>query len=416
MEAVQKEHDRILKKTKASQGIKNVQSTIDLLQSAREAIAADPSSASVTLAKLQTPVKSSFDSINDSLKETHSGLNKYTKSLDKLFKDRPLPTTEHDALSSQDTLINRAIAMHLLREGQFGVASAFLDEIAEQRPEDKPTESTQSRRVKSEGEPSRSGSLLDPHDVPSAEVRNQFASMYYILQQLQDHRNLLPAIEWSRENREALESRGSNLEFELCRLQYVWLYHGGGNQDTASGWAAALQYARREFWVFVPRYLHEIQQLVGAMAYTPNLGGSPYAALFDNPSAWDDVATFFTREFCSLLGLSADSPLYIAATAGAIALPTLLKLQTIMKAKRTEWTSENELPVEISLPPQYLFHSIFVCPVSKEQATDDNPPMMMPCGHVIAQESLKRLSKGNRFKCPYCPSESHQKEAIKVFL
>jgi hypothetical protein len=104
MEAVQREHDRIVKKTKGSQGIKNVQSTIDLLQSARDAIAAgrysidipalcfaddigypiDPTSASVTLAKLQTPVKSSFDSINDSLKDTHSGLNKYTKSLDKV--------------------------------------------------------------------------------------------------------------------------------------------------------------------------------------------------------------------------------------------------------------------------------------------------------------------------------------------
>ena len=189
-------------------------------------------------------------------------------------------------------------------------------------------------------------SLLDMDEVPSTEIRKQFASMYYILQQLQENRNLLPAIEWSRENREALDARGSNLEFELCRLQYVWLYHGGANsQGTASGWLAALEYARREFHVFVPRYLREVQQLVGAMAYSPNLGGSPYAALFNNSSAWDDVAHFFTREFCSLLGLSADSPLYIAATAGAIALPTLLKLQTIMKSKRTEWTSDNELPV-----------------------------------------------------------------------
>jgi hypothetical protein len=40
MEVVQKEHDRLLKRVKASQGIKNVQSTIDLLQSARDAIAA----------------------------------------------------------------------------------------------------------------------------------------------------------------------------------------------------------------------------------------------------------------------------------------------------------------------------------------------------------------------------------------
>ncbi|KAJ6080329.1 hypothetical protein N7467_010082 [Penicillium canescens] len=413
MEVVQKEHDRLLKRVKASQGIKNVQSTIDLLQSARDAIAADPDSAPVTMAKLQTPVKSSFDSINDSLKETHSGLNKYTKSLDKLFKDRPLPSTDHDALSSQENLINRAIAMHLLREGQFAVAATFLSEIAEHKM-DTPTQQTNESASVSTSDPAN---LLDLDEVPSTEIRKQFASMYYILQQLQEHKNLLPAIEWSREHRNALEARGSNLEFELCRLQYVWLYHGGSSgQGGPTGWQEALAYARREFHVFIPRYLREVQQLIGAMAYSPNLEASPYASLFNTASAWDDVAHFFTREFCSLLGLSADSPLYIAATAGAIALPTLLKLQTIMRAKRTEWTSENELPVEISLPPSYLFHSIFVCPVSKEQATDENPPMMMPCGHVIAEESLKRLGKSNRFKCPYCPSESHPKDARKVFL
>jgi len=106
-----------------------------------------------------------------------------------------------------------------------------------------------------------------------------------------------------------------------------------------------LEYARRELPAFRGRYLKEIQQLMGAMAFCPNLAQSPYQGIFYNISAWDDVAHSFTREFCSLLGLSADSPLYIAATAGAIALPTLLKLQTIMKAKRTEWTTQNELPV-----------------------------------------------------------------------
>ena len=111
MDLVQKEHDRLAKRLKASQSIKNVQSTIDLLQSARDAIAAgrtttshsrptltpraaDPTQASITLAKLQNPVKASFDSINDSLKETHSGLNKYTKSLDKVLG--PLPHLIHE--------------------------------------------------------------------------------------------------------------------------------------------------------------------------------------------------------------------------------------------------------------------------------------------------------------------------------
>jgi len=184
-------------------------------------------------------------------------------------------------------------------------------------------------------------------EIQSEEIRNQFSTMYHILDELKERSNLLPAIQWAREHRDSLEARGSNLEFELCRLQFVWLFNGGKHQNasTSTGRQAALAYARQEFHAFVPRHLREIQQLIGAMAFFPNLEDSPYRSIFKNPSSWEDIALFFTREFCSLLGLSADSPLYIAATAGAIALPTLLKLQTIMKAKRTEWTTQNELPV-----------------------------------------------------------------------
>ncbi|EEH38023.1 RMND5A protein [Paracoccidioides lutzii Pb01] len=407
MDLLQKEHQRLWKRAHSGKSIKDVQATIDLLQEARDNIAKDPSSASISLAKLQNPVKASFDVTNESLKDAHSGLNKYTKALDKLFKDKPFP---YDALSAQPALVNRAIAMHLLREGQFSVASTFLSEVAKNpTPAQPASETSDSDSI---------DVIIEMEQMQSGEIRKQFVLMYQILHELKKQQNLLPAIQWASEHRHLLEARGSNLEFELCRLQFVWLFHGGKNPQTpmASGRQLALEYARNEFSTFQTRHLPEIQQLMGAMAFCPNLETSPYRAIFNNPSAWTDVAHSFTREFCSLLGLSADSPLYIAATAGAIALPTLLKLQTIMKEKRTEWTSQNELPVEIPLPPSYQFHSIFVCPVSKEQTTDENPPMMMPCGHVIAQESLMRLSKGGKFKCPYCPNESHPREAQKVFL
>ncbi|EED16806.1 regulator of gluconeogenesis Rmd5, putative [Talaromyces stipitatus ATCC 10500] len=412
MDLLQKEHERAWKRMKAAKSINDVQATIDLLQKARDSIAADPTKASITLAKLQNPVKASFDATNESLKETHSSLNKYTKALDKLFKDRPLPSTEYDALSNSPSLVNRAIAMHLLREGQFSVASTFLDEISQAKSLAQP----ESDGSSTSSEDSAS-SLLD--QIQSGRIREEFTTMYHILHELRENSNLLPAIQWARDHRAPLETRGSNLEFELCRLQFVWLFHGGRQPQyppSSYGRRAALEYARQEFSSFIPRYLKEIQQLIAAMAFWPNLDESPYRHIFNNPTAWSEVAHSFTREFCSLLGLSADSPLYIAATAGAIALPTLLKLQTIMKAKRTEWTTQDELPVEIPLPRSYLFHSIFVCPVSKEQTTDQNPPMMMPCGHVIALESLQRISKGNKFKCPYCPSESHPKNARKVIF
>lgn len=335
--------------------------------------------------------------------------------------------------------------MHLLREGEFSVASTFIQEAHRHPPRPEPTASTPNPSMNDSWE-----AEMAEESFNSEKLQEQFREMYEILHELRRERNLKPAIRWARQRSDLLEARGSNLEFELCRLQFVCLFVGCGldaaDEDEPMGEAPqgpleAYNYARREFGHFKGRYTNEIQQLVGAMAYWQNVEDSPYRRYFYNNTAWEEVATSFTREFCSLLGLSADSPLYIAATAGAIALPHLLKLQNIMEKTRTEWTTQNELPVspstcgpvypqldlsewlanngpqvEIPLPPTYHFHSIFVCPVSKEQSTDANPPMMMPCGHVIAQESLDRISRGTKFKCPYCPGESHPREAKKVRL
>ena len=243
--------------------------------------------------------------------------------------------------------------MHLLREGQFSVASTFLTEATAHPPRSEPSTGTMNPYATLEHD-------LGIDSLKSEALRHQFANMYHILHELRNNRNLLPAIEWARANSGALESRGSNLEFELGRLQFVWLFTGGPVPNALEGRQLALEYARKEFFHFQERYLREIEQLSGAMAFCPNLAQSPYRRIFYNDSAWDGLAHSFTREFCSLLGLSADSPLYIATTAGAIALPTLLKLQTIMKEKRTEWTTQHELPVRPSPTCAVRTHSRFV--------------------------------------------------------
>ena len=158
---------------------------------------------------------------------------------------------------------------------------------------------------------------------------------------------------------------------------------------------------------------------------------SPYHEAFsDNSPYWSQVEDNFREQFCSLLGFSPDSPLQIAVTAGTIALPVLLKMSSIMREKRTEWTSEGELPVEIPLPDAYRFHSIFTCPVSKEQSTEDNPPMLLTCGHCLCKNTLMRLAKGDgqKIKCPYgtslvrranvryCPVTFYVKDALQVIF
>ena len=231
--------------------------------------------------------------------------------------------------------------MHLLREGHFDVASQLVADAVNNplhvSSEDVPIDRTSA--IKQD---------LGIDVAHSEELRTQFEAMYHVLHQLKRENNLKPAINWASENSQQLERRGSNLEFELGRLQFVWLFTGGPDPDRPNP-QEALAYARTHLNHFQARYMKEITELSGAMAYAPNLKQSPYRQIFLRQDTWDDLAVKFTREFCSLLGLSAESPLYIAATAGAIALPTLLKYQTIAKAQRTEWTTQQELPVRDSV-------------------------------------------------------------------
>lgn len=357
----------------------------------------------------------------------HKGQTKLSKALERAFTGEKIVKgslpEDHDPMGPYPNLINRAIAMHLLREGQFAVASAFIDEAQPQQDVTSPLSPSMLRSPTSPRSPSPADGSMGTSDdlsaLQSEALQSSFADMYSILSSLRD-RNLLPAIQWARQNCADLEARGSNLEFELCKLQFIWLFKGpsvNGLPDTPeNGRSGALQYARENFGRFQHRHLREIQQLSCAMVYASNLPASPYRSIFDINTAFEEVSQSFTREFCSLLGLSAESPLYVAATAGAIALPQLMKFLDKVKGKGTEWTTSQEMAFETPLPRSMVYHSIFVCPVSKEQTTTENPPMILPCGHVLARESLQRLSKGNRFKCPYCPNEGLVKDAKEIIL
>ncbi|TFB01963.1 Protein RMD5-like protein [Trichoderma ghanense] len=417
-----------MRKLNLTAAIQDVDKIIDYLVAAREQVAAadaDSHRISMAMTTLQNPVKDRLDAINNDLKDVTKAQRSYGKALDKALPHKELPM-ETDAMADHTALINRAIAMHLVREGQFSVASTFVRESRDPPLSSLDALSPRTARTDEDGDDDMIQEYEEEereyghgaNDYPE-DLQGQFAEMYNLLSELKN-RNLGPAIRWARQNNSRLEAAGSNLEFELCKLQFIWLFKGpqvnGLPDDERNGQMGALAYAREHFARFQTRHLRDIQQLCGAMVFAPNIEASPYRHIFQIDSAFEDVATSFTREFCSLLGLSAESPLYVAVTAGSIALPRLIKYTTYMKEKKTEWTTENELAFETPLPPSMIYHSIFVCPVSKEQTTEQNPAMMLPCGHVICRESLHNMAKGSRYKCPYCPTEGHLKDAIKITL
>jgi hypothetical protein len=72
---------------------------------------------------------------------------------------------------------------------------------------------------------------------------------------------------------------------------------------------------------------------MGCLLWAGRLEVSPYSDLLA-PSHWDTVALEFTRECCNLLGQAYESPLQVTVSAGSQALPTLIKLATVMANKK----------------------------------------------------------------------------------
>jgi hypothetical protein len=44
----------------------------------------------------------------------------------------------------------------------------------------------------------------------------------------------------------------------------------------------------------------------------------------------------------------------------------------------------------------------------RDHATPDNPPVLLPCNHVLCEQSVLKIAKGRSktFKCPYCPMDA----------
>jgi E3 ubiquitin-protein transferase RMND5 len=298
-------------------------------------------------------------------KELNVALSKYLKLLEKSFS--PDISKAYRNVDFEVHTINNIIANHFYCQGLFDLGDVFIRECGES---------------------------------DEASLKSAFQEMYAILEAMKV-RNLEPALSWASKKRDQLVQNGSVLELMLHELQFVEIL-----RDEASTFEA-LKYARTYLAQFAEEHRPRISRLMGCILWAGRLEQSPYSELI-SPQHWDKMAEELTRQFCSLLGQSSESPLNVAVSAGFRGLPTLLKLTTVMTTKKQEWQAMKQLPVPIDIGPEFQYHSVFVCPVHREQSSDENPPMRMPCGHVLSKQSIMKLSKSSTrpFKCPYCPSEA----------
>lgn len=242
-----------------------------------------------------------------------------------------------------------------------------------------------------------------------AKRRADVAGMFEVINGLRK-KNVRLALDWCMGHSAELAAGQSRLEFLLHRLEFVSLLDS--NQRSA-----AIDFARTHFVRFASTEALEISRVMAAVPFGKRLKSSPYRELTD---AWVEAEALFLMECAKLLGLAKESPLEVAIRSGCTAVPKLLQVFSVLpEAKRNEMmASTGEQPVEVEFGKSRRYHSVFICPVSHEAASPSNPPMQLPCGHVICRDSLNKIAKRprRRFKCFYCPMELTLADATELFL
>jgi len=224
-------------------------------------------------------------------------------------------------------------------------------------------------------------------------------------------KNMVPALEWSRRHREELQRLHIDIEFELVRLKYLDVL------ENCSDVMDAVKLAGEELSPFHATHNSDIGRLMTCAIYKKDFSQSPYKDLFD-PNRWDHIREAVVRACCRLNNVPHRAYLDTCLSAGVTALPAMRKLVNVMDSKLANWDSMEELPVEIPVANEHRFHTVFSCPVSKEESTPSNPPMLLKCGHVICKSCVKKiaLNMNRRFKCPTCPMEQSENDTRELFF
>ncbi|KAH3671010.1 hypothetical protein OGAPHI_000721 [Ogataea philodendri] len=373
-------------KLSGNRSLENIVTDSDSLLAGLETLKHNIENDNDDLTSTKAQVKSWTDKTLKNEKSINKAIKSYSAKIEKLASFKLANVYSYQSIEVKDNprnrkLLDRAIVMDLLRNGHFDIVE----------------------RIESE------------RDIPiPPELIAKFKELDDILVSLREHDDLRPAIEWASRNSDKLKAIRSDLEFDLHKLQFIKLYRNSKKSEPFE----AYKYAKDNFPNFGATHLDTISKLLFSIMYSSAASGHGFESyLTDLNLSNDSFYNQICQNYCSLIGLSANSPLYSTLLTSYIALPNFIKYHKISKlSNNLNWTSTNEIPFEINLPASLQFHSIFICPVSKEETTPENPPMVLPCHHIISKESLLKLSRNSvaNFKCPYCPGTSTITQAVQA--
>lgn len=331
----------------------------------------------VDVAEILHTVKAEEKAINRQLIRATRGIEKtypVQLSAEDLKQIAPGVHASKDGLEQDpEVLLDSAVFVHMLQTGAMGAAQKFVEEYCT--------------------------------NLEAFELHKSVQEGHTIITSLREGA-LEPAKKWVEDHKDSIdEATILNLRFDLRRYEILTGFLK--NHDPH----AAIEKARKYLSDFYELRPNDLAELSTALALWRSSGGStPPVTISVNEVAaksLEELEAGLRRSLLNHMRLAPTSPLATAYLASVECLPLYAKTARLLQTGATEWTSKTELPMEVPLPRDLQFHPVFVCPVSKEETSAENPPVILPCGHVLSRDSASDLEEYSRMvmetKCPYCP-------------
>ncbi|CAF3384971.1 unnamed protein product [Rotaria sp. Silwood1] len=348
----------------------NIENNIDNVIEQIQIMISNSTDDQIIKTNIRETIKPFAKQYSDKHKDLHGSISKIGKTIDKCFQSDfgNVPIFELFDKPEKLKLIYMIICEDLYRQGRMSIAQQLIEETN-----------------------------LKDNDLFNVE-KNFLEEINMILENLRE-KNLLPALDWCQRNKNELNQTGSLLEFHLHKMRFIQLLQMG-NFDEAKIYMSNL----RQYSILNGRCEQAVNELMGALIFAQrDLTKSPYKYLLE-PHLWLQLSELFMQQAFQQVGLSQDSPLYVVMKIGFQALPALMSIVNAMQNTQVcHILSKDELPIEVDVGQEHRYHSVFACPILRQQTTDQNPPMKLVCGHVISKDALNKLSIQNKLKCPYCP-------------
>jgi len=234
----------------------------------------------------------------------------------------------------------------------------------------------------------------------------------------------------TNKNKGEIIEDNKDIYFECVKYNYILLL-----EDETKTVEDCVEYTRKHFKPFMSNknYLLQISKLMTKLLFRKASKEKSEIITeskiedknnnLENKEGLEFLKNLFIETFLKLNHKSRDDTLSSILLAGRYVLPQVVeseeKLAKDKDKKNIEVDKEkNQLMYSLELPEELIFHNIFVCPVSKEIASADNPPIRLNCGHCICKNSFDKIEKSgvrhNQIKCPICTQVGKVDEINKL--